>query len=320
MSRETFRRVAALAFMLTLSATTAWAQFGGQSGEASPGTVSGMGTVSIKTKPQRLRMTIQLQEKGKTVQESLAKLADRLIAARLQLEELSPKETDVSKRMHMSNSEPTLSSGQTDEEKQMQQMMMQQMRSRGRAPKGLQVPKSVTTAITLTAEWPVWDKSNEELLLFADTLQEKIKAADLAGLNEPKQLTPEEEELQAEMEEMMSDYGYGNEQAKPGEPSFVYVAKISEEERATALAAAFEKAKAQAQRLAVAAGAKFGKLSSLSGGTSPSDEDSYGYNGYAMRMMMAQAATSSDDENEAITASPGLVTFQVMVNATFRLE
>lgn len=98
------------------------------------------------------------------------------------------------------------------------------------------------------------------------------------------------------------------------------VAAEDGDERAKALAAAFEKAKAQAQRLANTAGAKFGKLSSLDDGTSQSDDDPYGYDGYAMQMMMAQAATSSEDENEAITASPGLVTFQVMVNATFRLE
>jgi hypothetical protein len=199
-------------------------------------------------------------------------------------------------------------------------MMMMQMRARGRAPKGLQVPKSVTTMSTLTVEWPLTMETNEELLQFSDTLQNKIKAADLAGLNEPRKLTLEEEELQAEMEEAMSEYGgYGYPQAKPGEPSFVYVARISEDERAKALAAAFDKAKAQALGLAVAAGAKFGKLSSLSGGITPSNEGEYG-NSFAMQIMMAQGTSAGNDENEAQAASPGPVTFQVMVNATFRLE
>ena len=119
----------------------------------------------------------------------------------------------------------------------------------------------------------------------------------------------------------MSGYsGYGNNQPKAGEPSFLYVARISEEERAQALAAAFDKAKAQAQGLAVAANATLGKLSSLSGGTSQANEDEYGYNRYAMQMMMAAATNTGNDENEATVGSPGLVTFQVMVNATFRLE
>jgi len=309
MSRETFRLVATMAFMLSLSATPAW----GQLGEA--GTVSGTGMVSVKQKPTLLRMTIQLQEKGKTVQESLAKLKDRRDAAVLQLQSLGAKKADIVA------SDPTLSAGKTDEEQQMQQMMMQQMRSRGRAPKALQLPKSVTTTSTLTVEWPLTMETNEELLLFADTLQDKIEAADLAGLKEPKKLTPEEEELQAEMEEAMSGYGgYGDNQPKPGEPSFVYVAKISEDERAKALAAAFDKAKTQAQGLAVAARAKLGKLSSLSGGASQSNDEAYGYNNYAMQMMMAQATNSGNDENEAMVASPGMVTFQVIVTATFRLE
>jgi len=315
MSHETFRRVAALALMLSLFTSAVLAQLGAPLGEAGPGTVSGTGLVSFKQKPTLLRMTIQLQEKGKTVQESLAKLKDRRDAAVLQLEGLGAD------KAHVVASDPTLSAGMTDEEQQRQQMMMQQMLARGRAPKGLQTPKSVTTTSTLTAEWPLTMQTNEELLQFSDTLQDKIKAADLAGLNEPKKLTPEEEELQAEMEEAMSEYGgFGDSQAKPGEPSFVYVARISEGERAKALAAAFDKAKAQALGLAVAAGAKFGKLSSLSGGTSPSNESEYGNNYYAMQMLMAQGTNSGNDENEALAASPGLVTFQVMVNATFRLE
>lgn len=311
MLRETFRQMATLAFMFSLSSTAVWAQVG----EAGSGTVSGMGMVSVKQKPTLLRMTIQLQEKGKTVEESLAKLKDRRDAAVLQLQGFGARKSDIVA------SDPTLSAGKTDEEQRMQQMMMQQMRARGRAPKALQLPKSVTTTSTLTVEWPLSVETNEELLLFANTLQDKIEAADLAGRNEPKKLTPEEEELQEEMQEMMSGYGgYGNNQPKPGEPNFLYVARISEDERDKALAAAFDKAKDQAQRLAAAAHANLGKLSSLSGGTSQSNEGEYGYNPYAVQMMRAAAATSGSDEHEAMVASPGMITFQVIVNATFRLE
>ncbi len=84
MWRETFRMLATMVFVLSLSASTVWAQFGGAAGEAEAGTVSGLGMVSVKQKPTLLRMTIQLQEKGKTVQESLAKLKDRHDAAVLQ--------------------------------------------------------------------------------------------------------------------------------------------------------------------------------------------------------------------------------------------
>lgn len=309
MTREHFRCVATLVIVGLLSPATAWAQFG----VTEPGTVSGMGVVTVKEKAALVRMTIQLQEKGKTVKEALAKLADRGNAALLQLQSLGAKKSAIVA------SEPTLVTQKTDEERQMEQMLMRQMRSRGRAPKALQKPKSVTVKSTLTAEWPLTMETNAELLIFANTLQEKIEAADLGGLKEPKKLTPEEEELQAEMEEMMSGYSsYGNGQPKPGEPSFFYVARISQEARAKALATAFDKAKAQAQGLAVAARAKLGKLSSLSGSSNQANDD-YGYN-YAMRMAMMGAADSGTDENEAMVASPGEVTFQVMVNATFELE
>lgn len=44
-----------------LSTTAAWAQFGAPSGDASPGTVSGTGMVSVKQRPTLFRMTIKLQ-------------------------------------------------------------------------------------------------------------------------------------------------------------------------------------------------------------------------------------------------------------------
>jgi predicted secreted protein len=61
----------------------------------------------------------------------------------------------------------------------------------------------------------------------------------------------------------------------------------------------------------------------LSGTTSQANVDNgYGANAYAMQMMMQQMRGSSDgpQEDEAIVAQPGMVTFHVMVNATFELK
>jgi uncharacterized protein YggE len=266
----------------------------------------------VEQKPTLLRMTIQLQEKAATVKEALAKLTDRRDAAILQLESLGAEKAAVTV------SEFSLAA-QSEQERQMQRMMMQQMRSRGRVPKGLSIPKSVTLVSTLTAEWPLTMASTEELLEFSKSLQDKIRAADLAGVHEPKKLTPEEEEVQEEMREMMSDYGEG--QPDPGEPVFLYVAKLSDADREKAMASAFAMAQAEAQRLAQAAGAKLGSLSALSGGTSQlGDARTSDYEAYAMRMALGQAAGASMNEHEAVTPEPGMIKFQVMVNASFRLE
>jgi hypothetical protein len=78
------------------------------------------------------------------------------------------------------------------------------------------------------------------------------------------QLSPEEQELAEEMAEMMSDHGYGSgSEAKPGEPQFVFVARISEEDRRQAMTEAFAKAQASAARVAAAAGKELGELAHL---------------------------------------------------------
>ncbi|MEX0725747.1 MAG: SIMPL domain-containing protein [Planctomycetaceae bacterium] len=313
MTRKSFNL--ALALTIAILPAAARAQFDDEIAAAAPGTVSGMGTVIVKEKPTIVRMTIQLQEKAKTVEESLAKLKDRRDAAIKTLQTLGATKDSITA------TDPTRSVGKTPQEQRMQQIMMQQMRARDRTLKALEMPKSVLTSSTLTVEWPLTMETNEELLKFADMLQDKIIAADLAGLNEPKELTPEEEELQAEMEEAMSDYvDYGDDQSKPGVPTFIYVARISEKEKAKALADAFEKAQAHAQELATAAQAKLGKLSSLNGSANQSSENLYADSNYAYQVMMAQSAASEHDPNEGKTVTPGTVTFRIFVNATFRLE
>ena len=126
---------------------------------------------------------------------------------------------------------------------------------------------------------------------------------------------------------MMDEYRYGDQEERPGEPKFLYVGRISDEAREKALASAFAKAKSQALQLASAADAQLGKLSSLRGSAAQAELDSYGEFGYSrsamMRMMMAQqAGLAGGDEsnNEAIAPRPGMVSLQVMVQATFELK
>ncbi len=286
---------------------------------AEPGTVSGIGSATVKQKPVLVRMTVQLEGKGKTVKEAMNKLKDRREAAVLQLQSLGAKKESIVV------SDPSLTAGESDQQRQMQRVMIQQMRASGRAPKAVATAKTVSISSTVTAEWPLTAKTPEELLTFADELQNKVEAADLAGLKEPKKLTPEETELQEELAQMSTQYGYDENQPKPGVPQFAYVARVSEQEREKALAEAFEKAKRQAEKLAAAAGAHLGNLSSINGTTSQANEaTNYGMgNAYAMQMLMAQQRASNDEqgnEDEGLVAQPGMVTFQVMVTATFALK
>ncbi len=153
-------------------------------------------------------------------------------------------------------------------------------------------------------------------------LQDTIKAADLGGLKDAEEPTPEEAELAEESEEMAMNFGR-REGPKPGEPVFVFVAKITSADREKALAEAFRAAKQEVVQLAKAAGLELSTLRSLLGGGGIDVEDSTDYRllyqtsfGAAMRQQM----TGRDHSGEAIRATPGLLKFKVTVNATFAVK
>jgi hypothetical protein len=208
----------------------------------------------------------------------------------------------------------------------MQIMMRQRMMQRrgGRRPaENPAVAPPVNVTLSLTAEWPLKDGEVEQVLITAHELEEKIKSADLAGRKATEELSPEEEEAAEESEEDMDQMMYtGQQQPKPGEPRFVYVSAISEKDRAKAFAEAFERAKADAARLAQAASAQLGPLVQLSGGNE-SGIDSTDYQewgGYRYQMMQRTQRTASDEKVEAVGPEPGMLKYQVTVAATFALK
>lgn len=274
--------------------------------------IVGMGTASAKQKPTMLRMRVQLSEKAGTTEEALQKLADRKEAAKLQLESLGASADSIKV------TDATFPSTESDTQQQMRMMAMSQMRARGRVPEGLKPVKSVTVVSTVTAEWPLDQEKNQEMLMFVSGVKDKVVEADLAGLNEPKELTPEEEEMQAEMEQMMGGY-YSNESENPGEPKFHYVAVVSDEARKQAMADAFAKAKSQAEMLAAAAGVELGPLQALQ--ASPTSSSS-GYNYEYMRYMGVYPNGGDEEpkDNEVIAPSPEALALRATIQASFAIE
>lgn len=309
-----------LAFSWLVCPVVARAQYGWVQGAQNSGsTVAGVGQVTIQPKPSAIRMHIELVAKGKTLEEALGNLRDRREAALVQLEAL---------RADMDSVEvdpPRVSGQQSAQKRQMEMMLMERMRSRGgKVPPGIQAPKSYAVSAALSVEWPLKVDDAERLLMAAEVLREKIKEADLAGTKDAEKLSPEEEELAEEMAGMSSRYG--EEEVKPGEPHFVYVAEISDAERDKAMADAFAKAKVQAGRLAQAASVKLGTLVGLSGGgggQTDLGESSFGYQQrqYLQRLMGAQGEAYADDSaNEAVSTGPDSLHFKFTVTATFSLE
>jgi len=287
---------------------------------AHPSTVTGQGTVELKRQPEILRVQVEVLAKGKDLAEALAKLKDRRQAAEKQLAAIGALKSGIE------FGEPRLSSEKSPQQKQMEMMVLQQMRSQGKkvGTKPAGAPPAVISSL-LKAEFPLKASSPEELLLTSHALQEKIKAADLGGLKELKKPTPQEEELLEEMEGLMQQ---NEEQGPiPGQPMFLFVSRIPELEQTAALARAFEKAKAEATRLAKAAGATLGPLHQLSNTTAAQggfDDPTGMYNNPyyyqpIQRMQLGQSGSESQS-GEAAGMQPGKVVFRIAVTASFALQ
>jgi len=304
----------AVAVAMFLFPRTSAAQLGGQ---FENGTISGTGVVEIKRPSDVLRMTVQVIVKGKDLKEALAKLKERRTTLAKQLETLGAIKDSISL------GEPQLDAGRSASQRRMEMLVTQRMRQSG---KGTKKPKAVlptTVTLSLTAEWPLAGTGSEERLLAAHDIQEKIKAADVGGLKESEKLTPEEEELQ---EEMQDQFNFGMDQdAKPGEPVFVYISRVSPQDREKAVSEAFRKAKDEAAALARAAGEQLGELRSLSSSNqSLTGLDGLGYESNPALYRYMQQATVLNQHgtagSEAVGASPGAVTYAVTVYAAFQVK
>ena len=310
--RSTF---ACLVACLSLAPGTAAAQ------PAEPGTVSATGSATLERPPAVMRMRVDVMFKAGTVEEALAGLKVQTAAAREAAVKLGASEESI--RVES----PRIASEKNDEQRQLERMMRERMARAGRNRKTAEVAVPVMVSATMTAEWVLAGLGPDELLAKVHPLQESIREADLAGAKAAGKLSPEQEEL---VEEMQQEYGsyYGGNDSAPGEPTFAFVAPISDAEREAALAEAFAKAKAEASRLAKAAGATLGPVRGLSGAARPgvgnSPYDSYEAYEYATAYAALGAAGGAaggagEDPSEAVAADPGPVKYTLTVEASFAL-
>ncbi len=281
--------------------------------------IHGAGEVVLERKPELMRLQVNLLAKGKDLPEAIARLKTRRTKVEKQLETLGAAKGSVK------FGDVELDQAQDDQQRQMETMMRQRMAQKrgGKRPAEKEVSvKPVKVMLNMTAEWPLKEAEGAEMLLSSKKLQDAIKAADLGGMKDSEEPTPEEAELAEEMEEMASGFG-GREGPKPGEPVFVFVARISAVDREQALAEAFREAKQEAAQLAKAAELELGALRSLrgGGGIEADNGDDYRmlYNS-PFQAALRHQMSGHDRTGEAIGVSPGPLKFKVTVTAAFAVK
>jgi hypothetical protein len=285
--------------------------------------ISASGVATLKKDPQLVRLQMDLVAQGKDLKEALAKLKERREAATKKLSELGAKADSI--RFEDFHAVPA----QTDQQQRMRMQRMVQARMRGEKPSAKEAAKKdpVKVSVTLKAEWPLKAGSPEDRLVATSELEDQVREADLAGQKEAEKLSAEEKEEAEEGELEAPTYYGGEEGPKPGDPVFIYVATVTDEEKAKLLADAFAKAKENATRLAQAAGAQLGALQFLNGGENAaySDYETYaGYGGqyrqYAYQLMQRIRGAQSEEDVEAVGMQPGQVSTKMHVSASFAIK
>ncbi len=279
--------------------------------------VEGTGDAVIERTPETLRLSMQLMAKKMQIKPCIAQLKERCEAAKAALVALGAVKDSIK------IGAPQVDETQAAYRKQMEMMMAQQMRQRGKKKKAEVVFPTVLVA-QLTADWPLAGKSADEILILSHDLSEKIKAADLSGTKKSEKLLPEEEEVMEESEGAnLQRYNQGNE--KPGEPVFVYVSMVPPDLQEKGLAEAFDKAKQSAARLAKAAGSSLGLLRSVHKDDTTSEAlDMQNFRGmggdYGQYMWLRQRTATRTSGTEVIGQSPDKIDYHIRVVASFELR
>ena len=213
-------------------------------------------------KPTQLRMYLQLSAKGRTLPECWQAECEAA-AARL--------ETLKADKKSIAFGSPSLSAAELSRQRQIE-MRLSGSRSGNRgqkAAKGLPAPPTVTVTATLVAGWPLPADPPEQLLLITQDLQERIRAADLAGGKAVEKLSPRRRGNSRGSQSRDDRTERRRAAPRPARRAAVRVRRGAAEGggREKALAVAFALAKANAAE-AKAAGVKLGPLVALAGGCS----------------------------------------------------
>ncbi|MFI5378460.1 MAG: SIMPL domain-containing protein [Tepidisphaerales bacterium] len=294
-----YQRCFALALLAVLAAPASRA-----GSPADDRVIHSTGAAGVKRPADTMRVTVELTAEGKTMKDALETLKTRRAAAEKKLAALGP----VDKSVEFSDAR---AGSQDPRQRQMERMLRSRMQTKT-AKKPAETPP-VKVALTVKAEWSLAGKTGDALLMAATELQEKIRAADLG---EAKSASLEEQEA---MEESGNSSYDGSTPVRPGEPAFVFVARVPEEVRTKALADALGKARAGAERLAKAAGGQLGAIRALSTQSTPDADEMDAY-AYQRRAYMMRYGGGSDDSDEAVSASPGPVGLNLMVQVSYEFK
>jgi len=176
----------------------------------------------------------------------------------------------------------------------------------------------------LVAEWPIDEKNLDESTEFGAKLRRLAQSKDFRGTKLRVQLSEEELEqimpLMGASAYVSSSVPSGNQDAQ-----VLYVGVMSEAQEAEALKKCFEKAKGQAQRLAMAAGKQLGEVRMISSsiqplGASATNTGPTYVNGVLVPTPFAVQDAQEKTDRRLLQANPNDLVLSVSVQVGFEIR
>jgi|GEM_PF-5509483 len=277
------------------------------------------GSAKKTDKPEFLRMTMTISSKGSDTRAAIESIRARKKEAAIKLEKLEALEDSIQFGPIAMGEK---SGGGGPSMQQMRQMMAQNFGEGEAAEKLLAVQPPVSVSVSVTADWKMPEGDEEDLLVAIQELKDGITEADVAGTKTPDELTPEQQELAAELAETMSRYSY-DENAEPGAPTFLFGRRFPQSDADQLMQLAFEDAKSKAGKLAAAASLELGSLVSLTSRDSALPDidmyDMYGPSAYG-RQGLQTASKKEEGVVMIIGTDPSGVTLESGIYAAFEAK
>lgn len=222
--------------------------------------LSSTATESVALQPDGLRLAMKIQAVGKDGKSAIKALNEQKELVRKELTAMNATADSI----RFSSTDVNSGSGNDNEAR-----MIRSMRMGGAfgGPGGGDeddepaLPKVFTASCWTVAKWTLPSKDSDALALLPAMLRQQISARDLDGKKRKPELDAEQLEQYQQMAMMMEQQmGYGSEMQSV---RIEFFANVPQDLAAKTTAAAFDRAKQQAEVLAKAAGTKLGKIHTI---------------------------------------------------------
>jgi hypothetical protein len=265
------------------------------SSTAGSGGLTSTGSHTLKLRPSRLRVVIEVRGEGRSGADALRALAEQRTLVSQELQEMRADQEKVE------FSAPKISIGYLGFS-DLNHPMLQNLIRRGLVPADpyqadadleqgeVPMPKSFVAISRATAEWELPTDDTDALALLPETLRKQVAQRDLTGKKKRLEMTDEEQEQWAELQRQAGNQNFFVQNQNPvhSDVQWVYVATLDPRLEQEAIQSAYQEAQRRAAALSTASQLKLGRVIRLTHSDRSADANSGTYDGTPSRLVSPQ--------------------------------